>query len=339
MNLHEWLAARLGPERIVAVDAPIAGIRATRCRVRTDRRDLIAKWFTGADEFARREIASYERLADHSPTCIAPVVVLDAERRAIALEALPHTDLFAALVSQPYQQVMNALGDAIAELVIVTAPMDLLEGTARRERDELLARLPAIERRLMQFDVTLDDGDRAAMRACCDIPLLAPVALTQGDPAPSNVLFTVDGARLVDFEYGAPRHALFDLAQWFIRCPLPASHFGTLSNRVRERLVEARVFGSTGEFDAALERSCAHAGLYMTSWLPVEPALDGDLPWGSRNWTVRSALMCTANRVVDGLPSHPLAGPFERLRASLRQRWPEVGSGEIDWTPVHSRRS
>ncbi len=54
----------------------------------------------------------------------------------------------------------------------------------------------------------------------------AKASLTQGDPAPSNVVFTTDGqARLVDFEYGAQRHVLADLVQWWIRCPLPEPWF------------------------------------------------------------------------------------------------------------------
>ena len=44
---------------------------------------------------------------------------------------------------------------------------DLEEGTARRERDELEKRLPAVERRLLQFGVVLDDEERAAMLTCC----------------------------------------------------------------------------------------------------------------------------------------------------------------------------
>ncbi len=339
MNLDGWLAARLGPERIVDFGEPLVGIRARRCLVRTDRRILIVKWFDHDDEFARREIESYRQLAARNVTCVAPLVAIDAARRAIVLESLQRMDMFGALATYPSAQVMNALGDAIAELVVATTPMDLEEGTARRERDELEKRLPAVERRLLQFGVVLDDEERAAMLTCCDVPLTPPIALTQGDPAPSNVLFESGSAWLVDFEYGAARHALFDLAQWFIRCPLPPACFAALRERVRTRLVSAGVFASIREFDQALARSCTHAALYMTSWLPIDAALDGDQPWGGGDWTVRAALTCTAGRMADATVRGPLVGVFDRLRASLAERWCEVGTGEIDWQSlVHSNR-
>ena len=339
MILDDWLAAHLDPERIVDTGEPTVGVRATRCLVRTDRRALIAKWFDHDDEFARREIASYRQLAARNVTSVAPLVAIRAERRAIVLESLPGMDLLGALATYPSGQVMSALGDAIAELVVATAPMDLGEGTAHRERNELEKRLPVIERRLLQFGVALNDDERATMLSCCDVPLVPPIALTQGDPAPSNVLFEPGRAWLVDFEYGAPRHALFDLAQWFIRCPLPPACFAVLRERIRMRLVGAGVFASTREFDGALARSCTHAALYMTSWLPIDAAFDCDRPWGGGDWTVRAALTCTAHRMADATASGPLVDVFERLRVSLVERWPEAGTGEIDWQRlVHSNR-
>ena len=47
------------------------------------------------------------------------------------------------------------------------------------------------------------------------------LAFSHGDPAPSNALVRLDGTIvLVDFEYADGRHRGYDVAAWYVLCPL-----------------------------------------------------------------------------------------------------------------------
>lgn len=149
------------------------------------------------------------------------------------------------------------------------------------------------------------------------------LALTQGDPAPSNVIFLEDRALLVDFEYAAVRHALFDLAQWYVRCPLPLSCQSTLQYAAQE------VY--RGEFERDLAYMQLYAGLYMLSWLPLDGISDSNRPWAD-GWTVRGALISTAERSADAAKRAGLGdlqGWFEGLAYACRRMWPTLGDGSI----------
>ena len=120
--------------------------------------------------------------------------------------------------------VTRELGRLTARLATATRQLPpFVDDVAIRERAALAAAWPKVEAWAAEFGVPETDGMAAAIAAVLDRwAHPSKASLTQGDPAPSNVVFLPDGqARLVDFEYGAQRHVLADLVQWWIRCPLP----------------------------------------------------------------------------------------------------------------------
>jgi hypothetical protein len=162
-----------------------------------------------------------------------------------------------------------------------------------------------------------------------------PRSLTQGDPAPSNVLFR-DGqaALLTDFEYAAVRPALFDLAQWYVRCPLPSAWFDLLADTLAAALGTAGVYRRNRDFHRDLARQASYAALYMLTWLPIEQALTDDVPWVG-DWRVRQALLSSARRGADAAAMvadlQPLAHWFGALQLALARAWPDSGNGALDW--------
>ena len=177
------------------------------------------------------------------------MIALDPDRRVLILQFLTHSvDLFVALRrSNDAASVMRALGALIARLIVATSgpPVDG-DDVAARERAALLAGWPKVAAWAGEFGVPRTSHLDRAIAAVTDCYANGePASLTQGDPAPSNVAFTTDGqARLVDFEYGAQRHALADLSQWWIRCPLPEPWYEVLVDVVRSELLDAGVYDS-----------------------------------------------------------------------------------------------
>lgn len=214
-------------------------------------------------------------------------------------------------------KAMAALGSAMARLI--SEPLADDPAVRRREADRLRDALPGIEQWAAGIGVTRPLDGAAPLLEDHANPRLA--ALTQGDPAPSNMLFVDDRCMLVDFEYAAQRHPLFDLAQWHIRCPLPDAWLRSIEEPIRE------VY--TGDFERGLARAKSYAGLYMLSWLPKDEALERNPPWAD-SWSVREALISTALRCANAAPE--LASWFTDLSERLCERWPECGDGAVDWT-------
>jgi Ser/Thr protein kinase RdoA (MazF antagonist) len=333
-----WLRRQLPGEQIRQINEAERGVRAERRLITTDRRRLVLKTFPDGDGFGARECACYAQLAALAPALIAPVVAVEAGRHVL-LEHVAHaTDLFGAFAREDPERVLRRLGAALAELIASTTPAKA-DRTVVAEVDALTAQIDRICDLFATMGVTVDRAGRHRLMSLCRTPLAAPMALTQGDPAPSNLLFTSEFVRFVDFEYGAPRHALFDLAQWFVRIPLPESWASTLARVVGAHLVATGVFATDVEFDNALRAMICHAGLYMFSWLPVLAALEADRPWVGE-WSVRRALLSTAHRTVAATtPQDPLYRIFADLRSTLTTRWPDLGTGAIDFDRlVQSRR-
>lgn len=154
------------------------------------------------------------------------------------------------------------------------------------------------------------------------------LALTHGDPAPSNAHFAGPAARLLDFEYGAFRHALYDLAAWNTLCPLPQPAVALMRRVFREALAEALPTAGDDElFDEAWAALCAYRALAMLTW--VSPAvLAADRPFVAP-WTARQAVLAAAARLAAAAAPVRALAPVAALAAGLERalaaRWPELG--------------
>jgi thiamine kinase-like enzyme len=67
-------------------------------------------------------------------------------------------------------------------------------------------------------------------------PLLV---FTHGDLAPTNNHYGEGGVKLLDFEYGAYRHAFYDVISWQIICPYPADLIEEMNQLYRQELARA----------------------------------------------------------------------------------------------------
>jgi hypothetical protein len=250
-------------------------------------------------------------------------------------------------------RALCALGDTMGRLVAATyeseVPYRELRETLPAARDtgraEELARWRAALSRVEGWREAagvgrppgLDAGLEAVARAFAEPgPWLA---FSHGDPAPSNNHVSPEGVRLLDFEYGDSRHALYDLSGWYVLCPLPSGWVAELAAGFRRALEPiGGVFGDEPAWREAWGAICAYRALAMLGWFPRR-ALHEDRPWVER-WSVREAVLSTAHRLHAACADVPrltaLARLGEELARRLGRRWPELGDGRVRWAAASS---
>ena len=167
------------------------------------------------------------------------------------------------------------------------------------------------------------------------------LAFSHGDPAPSNNAIGPAAAWLLDFEYGAYRHALYDITGWYILCPLPEVWAAILHDSFRQHLAGMWPLASDeSAYGAAWATMCTYRALAMLSWFPPD-MLDADRPW-AEGWTMRGALLTAAlrlERAVTGVPGLAVINTAAaRLARAARERWPEIGEGVPDWERIGAAR-
>ncbi len=348
-ELRSIIVALVPNTRVAAIVPLPAGPRA-----RTYRADVIAdgrsqtwfiKHFPEPSGHAIQEFNSHERL--HGVVGVTPTrIAADTRRRVLIVEYLTHAlDLFVALqrCTDPLN-VTRELGRLTARLATATRQLpSFVDDVAVRERAALAAAWPKVETWAAEFGVPKTDGMAAAIAAVLDRwAHPSKASLTQGDPAPSNVVFLPDGqARLVDFEYGAQRHVLADLVQWWIRCPLPEPWFEAMVDEVRVAFVENGIYADADAFDDDLAHVASYAALYMFAWLPISQTITEDPPWVGA-WRARHALLSSSSRGMRAARSTPallpLAEWLDALNAALSRAWPASGDGAPDWHALVGKR-
>lgn len=150
------------------------------------------------------------------------------------------------------------------------------------------------------------------------------LAFTHGDMAPSNVLFTADGPRLLDFEYAGMRHAMYDALMWLVSVPFPDELVSRADITYR---ITLSAHCEAAQVDSAWARARATVALARTvnlfQWLHPR-VLEEDREWAP-GLSERAALLhhlarCRALLApADGFPG--LARTLETLEARLRERW------------------
>jgi hypothetical protein len=160
------------------------------------------------------------------------------------------------------------------------------------------------------------------------------LAFTHGDPAPTNAHVARGKVRLVDFEYGGFRHALYDLTGWYALCPLPLSLVREMSSRYREHLASSFAPArDEAAFQEAWAMLCSYRALAMLTW--VSPGvITEDAPWVAE-WSRRSAVLCATSRLrfaANGLGElAPVAEYADRLEKRLRALWPDLADQLPAW--------
>jgi hypothetical protein len=169
------------------------------------------------------------------------------------------------------------------------------------------------------------------------------LAFTHGDPAPTNNHVAGDDVRLLDFEFGGFRHALYDLTAWYVLCPLPEGQVEKMTRVYRAELATR----CSAAADDTLYREgwshlCAYRALAILTWLPPD-LLVHDRPWAGGRWSGREAVLAAISRLrlatadVAGLA--PLSDAAAILGEALRVRWPDLGDGLPRWPALPSGAS
>jgi hypothetical protein len=159
-------------------------------------------------------------------------------------------------------------------------------------------------------------------------------AFTHGDQAPSNNHLGRARTRLLDFEYGGVRPALYDALFWTLVCPFPAPLVVRAEAAYRQALGAA---GPLARDDVAYRRSQALTAAWRTvnllQWLPPS-LLAADEPWAP-GLSARQAILWHLDRFGDLAPGEallaPLADALARLGAALGARWAAERETRLVW--------
>lgn len=300
---------------------------------------LIVKIAVGDPALAESDVRCMQSLTG---TGVVPDVVLESEVQRGYLVTDAGDDTLQRVLEEG---TAGDVTDAVHRMARVYARLHVegrsLVGKTEALRESELTRelvpwMDGIEHALSWL--RLDAGDARCRRALARITSAwyasrRILTLTHGDPAPSNVLLTPDGeARLVDFEYGSPRHPSYDLSVWDSLCPLPLelvdAHLETYA------AARAELGWPVDESEASDYASLvAYRALAMLSWLP-QSARSTDESW-VETWSVRHAVIAVLERLaVRGAVDADIAPLAERAQENAqrwRARWPEVGEALPSW--------
>ncbi|MCZ6679507.1 MAG: hypothetical protein O7E52_19935 [Candidatus Poribacteria bacterium] len=163
------------------------------------------------------------------------------------------------------------------------------------------------------------------------------LAFSHGDPAPTNNHVSNRNVRLIDFEYGALRHLLYDITGWYILCPLPESWYAEMHHHFCQALFDGYPMAVCNEtYPTAWATMCAYRALAMITWFPTSILME-NRPWATGQWTMREALLSTASRLhhatKDISDLRPLADLGEQMFAKCTALWPELGDGRVGQWP------
>ncbi|MGV3724146.1 MAG: hypothetical protein ACO1SX_24905, partial [Actinomycetota bacterium] len=160
------------------------------------------------------------------------------------------------------------------------------------------------------------------------------LTFTHGDPAPTNNHVYGDTVRLLDFEYGAYRHALYDLSAWNVLCPLPEPVVAAMQSAYRTELAPSlSQIRDDAHFHEEWALLCAFRALAILSWVPPK-VLEQNWPWADE-WTAREAVIAAISRleaVARGVsPLECVHEAARRAKSALLLRFPEHQGALPHW--------
>jgi Phosphotransferase enzyme family len=211
----------------------------------------------------------------------------------------------------------------------------------RREAEQWLNGRPKIDAWFAALQRPLPPGfDRTVERIAALYAEPGPfLAFTHGDPAPTNNHVADDDVRLLDFEFGGFRHALYDLTAWYVLCPLPERLVHEMSQVYRSALAASCSAAKDEEaYQEAWAHLCAYRALAMLTW--ISPGiLAENQPWVG-DWTRREAVLAAVSRLFDATSECPLLAPVaeaaDGLWGTLRSRWSDYGEVLPRWPALCS---
>lgn len=364
--LIERVTALLGVAgRATDVSLVREGPRARVSRMTVERADgsqsaVIAKEITDGGECGYTDWASLQFLSEipAAHSLVPRLLAGDRESGLYLLEDLgPSLSLDDALRGQcpgPVLPKLEALARTYARLHLATLGQDARfldvrsdlpqsdgHGRAAEAARWTTAR-PTLDAWLTALDVPAPSGLDAELaliagRYAEPGPFLT---FTHGDPAPSNNHVSGDTVRLLDFEYGACRHALYDLTAWHILCPLPEPVVAAMLTVYRNELAQSLPqIANDALFREEWALLCAYRALAILSWVPPK-VLEQNWPWADE-WTAREAAVTAVSRLasaVRGVESLARVGDMaECTKSALLHRFPEHQGALPNWPALGNR--
>ena len=164
---------------------------------------------------------------------------------------------------------------------------------------------------------------------------------THGDMAPSNNHLQMALPRLLDFEYGAFRHALYDAIFWRIICPFPAEIALRMDDVYRTAVASAIPEAACdSSYNSALAELCAYDLLINLKWHFLH-ALDHDRSWAGA-FTVRQALLYKLgvfSAIAENVGQLEALGESMRtLEERLQALWPDAVGKAYVWPVFRTTR-
>ena len=141
---------------------------------------------------------------------------------------------------------------------------------------------------------------------------------THGDMAPSNNHFSATGVRLLDFEYGGVRSALYDTLLWNLFCPFPPTVIERADAAHRSALATA-LSGGARRFPLR-SRAGRGGGLADREHVAVVRASGARSGWPLGARAHRSPGLAVARRALHGLRGRRTTGADHRRRGWARSR-------------------
>jgi phosphotransferase family enzyme len=190
----------------------------------------------------------------------------------------------------------------------------------------LLDNAPRLQRWVATVGAIEDPGTQADLEQLArELADPGPfLAFTHGDMAPSNTLFTREGPRLVDFEYGGMRHALYDALMWLLTVPFPDPLIARADTFYRSGLSQA-CYAAQADSEYFRARALVAAARTVNVFQWISPkALEQDREWAP-GFTERTALLRHLERCrlllepVNPVPA--LSRTLSSLESRLRERW------------------
>jgi len=149
------------------------------------------------------------------------------------------------------------------------------------------------------------------------------IAFTHGDMAPSNNHISPAGLRLLDFEYGGVRSALYDTLFWNLFCPFPPALIERADAAYRATLATTcPAARDDSTYAAARGVAVAWRTVNMLQWFGPR-VLDQDGPWAP-GLTVRQALLWHVDRFTTfgiGGSLATITEAMDGLAHALGRRW------------------
>jgi hypothetical protein len=347
LKLENTITQLLPTVRLSDAEILKENFRADVVRFATeDGTNLIGKKFKAADERYFAERIALEFLNDFNNSAYPRYLGSDDGASVLVMSDLGKGSTLETLLSAADS---TAATDALLKQAQLVARLHI-ESLGQKERyqaffaglnktapdlpfaqsQEFRGWLSGIEKTLAALNLPLPENVRSELDDITNI-IARPgdfETFTHGDIAPSQTLYTLHGAHLLDFEYSGYRHALYDVLGWQIVCPYPPDVIKGLNETYRRELAQAvKAAADDNRFYRDLAALCLFdLARYLHFLLPA--ILTEDKPWAA-GVSARRGITYKLVTFADCTQDWQVFPALQQFAADLRQTLLEDWGAEV----------